>query len=79
MGPHIVNVGGQIPVTRVVIDGELNEMFADEFDACSARWLVPHLAQLSAGDDVTVDDLVEAYRSRFGHAPTTELSADHTF
>jgi hypothetical protein len=79
MGPHIVNVGGQIPVTQVIFDGELNEAFAEEFDACEARWLVPHLAQLATGENVTVIDLIGAYQSRFGHHPETERSADYTF
>jgi hypothetical protein len=79
VGPHAANVGGQIPVTRVIFDGELNETFAEEFDACEARWLVPHLAQLAAGENVTAIDLIGAYRSRFGHQPRVESSADHTF
>lgn len=79
MGPHIVNAGGQVPVTRVILDGELNEQFAEEFDACEARWLVPHLAQLAAGENVTLNDLIGAYQSRFGHRPKVERSADHTF
>lgn len=77
MGPHIVNVGGQLPVSQVILDGELNETFAEEFDACEARWLVPHLAQLAAGEDVTVVDLIEAYQSKFGRHPKVERSADH--
>lgn len=79
MGPHVANVGGQVPVERVIIDGELNETFAEEFDACEGRWLVPHLAQLAAGENVTVNDLIGAYRSRFGHPPRTEPSVDRTF
>lgn len=79
MGPHAANVGGQIPLTRVILDGELNEAFAEEFDACEARWLVPYLARLAAGEDVTVDDLVGAYRSKFARRPKVEWSADHTF
>ena len=79
VGPHVVNVGGQVPVTRVILDGELNETFAEEFDACEARWLVPQLAQLAAGKHVTVTDLIGAYESKFGHRPKVERSADYTF
>ena len=79
MGPHIVNVGGQIPVTRVILEGELNETFAEEFDACDARWLVPHLAGLAEDGIVTESDLIEAYRAKFGRGPRIERSADHTF
>ncbi|MCK0111022.1 hypothetical protein MWU75_02555 [Ornithinimicrobium sp. F0845] len=79
MGHHIVNVGGQIPVTQVILDGELNETFAEEFDACEARWLVPRLAQLAAGENVTVNDLIETYQSMFGHRPKVERSGDYTF
>lgn len=77
VGPHIVNSGGQIPVGRVIVDGELNEVLAEEFDACEARWLVPYLARLAAGEDVTADDLVAAHRSRFGQRPRTETSRDY--
>jgi|GEM_PF-1522561 len=78
-GSHIANVGGQIPVTRVILDGALNENFAEEFDACGARWLVPHLAQLASGEEVTEIELAEAYRAKFGRYPKRELSADYTF
>lgn len=77
VGPHIVNSGGQMPVDHVILDGELNEVFAEEFEACEARWLVPYLARLAAGEDVTADDLVAAYRSRFGGRPRTETSRDY--
>ena len=79
MGPHIANVGGQVPITRVIHDGELNETFAEEFDACEARWLVPHLARLAAGENLTEDDLALAYEARFGRRPKTETSTDITF
>lgn len=79
MGPHIINVGGQVPVERVVLEGELNEQFAVEFDACEARWLVPYLARLAADETVTSDDLVRAYQERFGRPPTATRSPDNTF
>ncbi len=79
IGPHIVNAGGQRPVTQVVIDGELNEAYAEEFDACEARWLVPYLARLAAGENISADELIGAYQSRSGHPPATERSADYTF
>lgn len=79
MGPHIANAGGQVAVTWVIIDGALNESFAEEFDACDARWLVPHLARLASGDEVTGRELIKAYRAKFGRSPKTELSADNTF
>ncbi|UUV34041.1 hypothetical protein NQK81_11505 [Amycolatopsis roodepoortensis] len=78
MGPHIVNVGGQRSVTQVILDGELDETYAEEFDACEARWLVPHLARLAAGEKVTGRALIKAYESKFGHRPRTERSADYT-
>lgn len=78
MGPHIVNVGGQRTVTQVVVDGGLDEAYAEEFDACGARWLVPYLVRLAAGEDVSEGELVAAYEARFGHAPRTETSADYT-
>ncbi|GAB3817303.1 hypothetical protein GCM10028820_18030 [Tessaracoccus terricola] len=79
VGPHAANVGGQIPVTRVILDGGLNESFAEEFDACEARWLVPHLAELVDGVNVTATDLIGAYQSKFGHRPKAERAADITF
>ena len=79
MGPHVVNAGGQMPVTQVILDGELNEKYVEEFDACEARWLVPHLVRLAADERITDQDLVRAYQSRFGRRPKTERSADRTF
>lgn len=78
MGPHIVNVGGQRPVSQVILDDTLDERYAEEFDACEARWLVPHLARLVAGEKVTDRALIKAYESKFGHEPRTEMSADYT-
>lgn len=77
MGPHIVNVGGQLLLSRVIIDGELNESFAEEFDACDARWLVPYLARLAESEQVTDDELSAAYRSRHGRYPRTESSPEY--
>lgn len=79
IGPHIVNAGGQVPVTHVIITGELNEAYAEEFDACEARWLVPYLARLAAGESISVHELIGAYQSRSGRRPKTERSADYTF
>lgn len=79
MGPHIANAGGQVAVTWVILDGALNESFAEEFDACGARWLVPYLARLASGEEVTEHELIDAYRAKFGRHPKTEPSADHTF
>lgn len=42
VGPHIVNTGGQVPVTQVILDDEVNETYAEELDACDARWFVPN-------------------------------------
>lgn len=78
-GPPIVNVGGQRSVSQVILHGELDETYAEEFDACEARWLVPHLARLAAGEEIPGDVLVAGYVSRFGHPPTIEWSADYTF
>lgn len=74
LSPLAADVGGQIPVTQAILDGELNEAFAEEFDACEARWLVPYPARLATGEDLT-----GAYRSRFGRRPNAEWSADRTF
>lgn len=79
IGPHIVNSGGQVPITRVMPGGELNEAYAEEFDACEARWLVPYLARLAANEIVTKRELISAYQSRHGRPPKTERSADHTY
>ncbi|GAT72536.1 hypothetical protein MHM582_1010 [Microbacterium sp. HM58-2] len=78
-GPPIANVGGQRSVAQIIIDGALDERFAEEFDACEARWLVPHLARLAAGEAVSRTALIEAYASRFGHDPKVEWSEDYTF
>ena len=78
MGPSIVNAGGQLAVTRVILDGALDEAFAEEFDVCEARWLVPCLARLTAGQDLSADELIEAYQSRFGRSPRIERSAEFT-
>lgn len=79
LGPHIVNAGGQVPVTQVVIDGALNETYAEEFDACDARWLVPYLARLAAGEGISAQELIGAYESKSGYPPKIEQSADYTF
>ena len=79
LGPHSVNAGGQCGVEHVIIDGELNESFAQEFDACEARWLVPYLARLANGEEVTSEELATAYESKHSHGPQRELSADYTY
>lgn len=79
MGPHIVNVGGQRSVSQVILDGGLDEKYAEEFDACEARWLVPYLARLASGEKITADALITAYESRFDRRPRREISADYSF
>lgn len=78
MGPHTINVGGQVGVARVIRDGELDETYAEEFDACGARWLVPYLARLAAGEEISEEELIGAYRARFGREPATEQSGDYS-
>lgn len=79
LGPHLVNVGGQRGVKHVIPDGQANESFAQEFDACEARWLVPYLARLAVGEDVTDAELMTAYEAKNGHSPKREWSADYTY
>ncbi len=79
MGPPIANVGGQRGVTQVIAEGALDDRYAEEFDACEARWLVPHLARLAAGEEVSRAALIKAYASRFGHGPGREWSDDYTY
>jgi len=79
LGPPIVNVGGQRGVEDVILDGKLNETYAEEFDACEARWLVPYLARLAEDEEVNANELIKAYEAKHGHAPKREWSADHTY
>lgn len=79
MGTSFVNVGGQLVIERVIVDGEFNDSFAEEFDATEGRWLVPYLARLAADESVTMGDLIEAYQSRFGHPPKKLTDYDTTF
>lgn len=78
VGSHPLSVGEQLAVTQVILDGALNETFGNDFDACEARWLVPHLERIAAGENFTADDLIGAYQSKFGHPPKVEQSADYT-
>jgi hypothetical protein len=74
LGPHAANVGGTVPVSRVLDDGaRLNPVFAQEFEAAELHWLVPLLVRLNRGQDVT-DEIVEAYRARHGTYPEEILT-----
>src|ERR1044071_4467103 len=67
LGPHAANVGGQIPLSRV-LDGPgtgLNPSFEKEFAAGDLSWLLPYLVRLQAGEDVE-SEIVEAYTARHG-------------
>ena len=79
VGAGMLNAGGQRGVMMVMRDGELDEKHAEEFDACDARWLVPDLARLEAGEQVDEHELVQAYESKHGRAPKRECSADYTY
>lgn len=74
VGPHAVNVGGQIPLSGVLDESRtgLNPVFAEEFDAAELHWLVPLLVRLHSGEDVR-DEIVSAYRERHGASPETML------
>lgn len=70
VGPHIVNAGGQIALSRVLDESRtgLNPLFAEEFDAAELHWLVPLLVRLHKGEDVA-DEIAAAYRERHGRDP----------
>ncbi|SDC63822.1 hypothetical protein [Nocardioides lianchengensis] len=72
IGPHAANVGGQIPLSRVLDGTGLNPSFEEEFAAGDLSWLLPYLVRLQAGEDVE-SEIVEAYTARHGRAPQLSL------
>jgi hypothetical protein len=70
IGPHVVNAGGQLALTRVLDDERtgLAPAFTTEFDAAELHWAVPYLVRLHAGEDVR-DEIIAAYRERHGKEP----------
>ncbi|KHL10545.1 hypothetical protein CLV56_1946 [Mumia flava] len=70
IGPHAANVGGQVPLARVVdaLQDDTDPAFTEEFDAADLHWLVPFLVRLRAGEDVT-DEIIDAYEAKHGTRP----------
>lgn len=75
LGPHAVNVGGQVALARVV-DQEtgLSPHFQLEFDAGDLHWLVPFLQRLMRGEDVAAE-IRAAYVARSGQRPDVRWQA----
>lgn len=78
IGPHIVNVGGQVSLSNVLDEARtgLSPLFDEEFGAAELHWLVPFLVRLHAGEDVT-EELVAAYQERHDKAPEVMFQARH--
>jgi hypothetical protein len=70
IGPHVVNVGGIVPLGNVLDEDRtgLSPRFNEEFEAAELDWLVPLLVRLHAGEDVA-EEIKSAYQERHGKRP----------